>query len=395
MKQLKGWWLRRVPMLLIGLLVLSASGYSSAQSTQTLIIGAIGPLTGAAAGWGSAMLGSLEIAAKEVNDAGGLKVGNVRYQVKIVAYDDKYLPNDAVTAVNRLVSQDGAKFMFGPFGTPGFLASRDIAREAGALQMIIAYTPAAVDPKYPMVFRHLPSPTEFSPPLLAWVQKQNPTIKTAVVMGPDDAAGRDVATVNVKALKALKINVIAEEYYQRTTQDFSPILTRVLAKKPDLVDLGGGAPGEAGLILKQLRELGYKGVVVKAGGPGIEVIRKIAGDKNADGFVYYAALNKDMRAYVDYKKKFEEKYGPMNELAPYFYDGGRLLFHAIEKAGSIDPKQVSATLETVKLEGKIVGPMYFTGRQVYGIQRQLVGPFYAGIWKGGKETTVELQAVSQ
>ena len=59
-----------------------------------------------------------------------------------------------------------------------------------------------------------------------------------------------------------------DEKYDRGLKDFGPLLTRMMAKGAELLELDGNAPGEAGLMTKQARQLGFKGVIIQTGGPG-------------------------------------------------------------------------------------------------------------------------------
>ena len=54
--------------------------------------------------------------------------------------------------------------------------------------------------------------------------------------------------------------VVADEFYTRGTPDLTPVILRVLAKKPDMIDLGISSPGDTGIFLKQLGEAGYTGL---------------------------------------------------------------------------------------------------------------------------------------
>src|SRR3546814_19933222 len=76
---------------------------AAAQEAQTLKIGALVTLSGAGAAWGQGMKNAAEIAAAQVNKSGGLEVAGKKYQVEVVAYDDKYQATEDVTVANRLV----------------------------------------------------------------------------------------------------------------------------------------------------------------------------------------------------------------------------------------------------------------------------------------------------
>ena len=86
-------------------------GLTTAASAETLKIGIIGPLTGAAAPWGQANAEGAKLYAKRYNDAGGLDIGGKKYQIEIISYDDQYSTPGAVAAYNRLVNQDGVKYI--------------------------------------------------------------------------------------------------------------------------------------------------------------------------------------------------------------------------------------------------------------------------------------------
>jgi branched-chain amino acid transport system substrate-binding protein len=61
-------------------------------------IGFISALSGAGIGWGMGMLGGLELAAEDVNNAGGIRIGDTVNTIKVIAYDDKYTGPGAVQA---------------------------------------------------------------------------------------------------------------------------------------------------------------------------------------------------------------------------------------------------------------------------------------------------------
>jgi branched-chain amino acid transport system substrate-binding protein len=62
-----------------------------------------------------------------------------------------------------------------------------------------------------------------------------------------------------RAYEKAGIKVVFKDFYERGTQDFLPILTRVVAVKPDIIDFDGSTPADSGVILKQARQIGYAG----------------------------------------------------------------------------------------------------------------------------------------
>ncbi|MFQ5939360.1 MAG: ABC transporter substrate-binding protein, partial [Alphaproteobacteria bacterium] len=74
-------------------------------------VGFLAPLTGEVAGWGLPGLYGCEIWAEWVNEAGGIKVGDDRYMVELVGYDDEYLPDRALKGAKKLVFEDDVKIV--------------------------------------------------------------------------------------------------------------------------------------------------------------------------------------------------------------------------------------------------------------------------------------------
>ena len=120
-------------------------------------------------------------------------------------------------------------------------------------------------PDKPYSFRAMLSQWEVAEPFYRWVKEKHPQVKRVALISPNDTSGKDTNTAVVKALKGLGFEVAADEYYERGTKDFYPILTKLLATKPDMLDVAAAPAGEGGLILKQARELGFK--ARKAGRP--------------------------------------------------------------------------------------------------------------------------------
>src|SRR3954454_2445090 len=97
---------------------LTLAGGASAQETVT--IGWTGPLSGGAALYGKNTLTGLEMAVKEINDAGGIEVGGKKYKFTVAALDDKYSPSEAAVNAKRLRAQNKAPVIFTPHSGGAF-----------------------------------------------------------------------------------------------------------------------------------------------------------------------------------------------------------------------------------------------------------------------------------
>jgi len=97
-------------------IALAASGV---QAAETVTIGFTGPLSGGAALYGQNTLEGLQMAAREINDKGGFKVGDETYEINLVSLDDKYAPSQAAVNGKRLVQQYNAPVRPGSRSPPG------------------------------------------------------------------------------------------------------------------------------------------------------------------------------------------------------------------------------------------------------------------------------------
>ena len=94
---------------------------AAAQDCETKI-GALGPMSGGAAAWGLAMKSGAEFAAAQVNQAGGLQVGNRKCKVTVLNYDTKYTADGAAAGANYMASQN-VKVIIGPSVLGGLVAT--------------------------------------------------------------------------------------------------------------------------------------------------------------------------------------------------------------------------------------------------------------------------------
>jgi branched-chain amino acid transport system substrate-binding protein len=92
----------------------STSGGGSGGATGTITLGVLADLSGPCQGTGPPIRDGAQIAADKINNAGGVKIGNTTYTVKLDVQDDGSTNTQAVTATNKLIQDDGVKFILGP-----------------------------------------------------------------------------------------------------------------------------------------------------------------------------------------------------------------------------------------------------------------------------------------
>jgi branched-chain amino acid transport system substrate-binding protein len=369
---------------------LMVAGLQSAQAQETLKIGGVGPLSGGGTAWGLAAQRGMEIAIEEINAAGGVKAEGKAYKLQLVMYDDQYTGAGGKAAAERLVNQDKVKFIIGPVGSPPALGVISVTNPAKVIALTNGYAPQILknDTKDPYNFRIYPTNIEFGPPLIKWLKENAPEVKKVAMLAPNDAVGQSVAGALAEDYRKQGFEV-SLELFERGIKEFTPLILRMMAQKVDAFEFDGNSPGDAGLMLKQIRQAGFKGKVIQIGGPGSDEIIEIAGAA-AEGFLSYGVFDWDTPAGKKLRPIYEQKYGKgiINQFMPAFYHTVFLLVDAIKRADSTDTDKVRDALDAMNgFDAGVYGPVKWAGKDSYGVNRQLMFTYYLAEVKDGKLVT--------
>ncbi|WP_454629957.1 ABC transporter substrate-binding protein [Bradyrhizobium cenepequi] len=373
--------------------VLAGSNGLAMAAEQELTLGVVGVLSGPAAQWGLALRGAVEFVAAEANRDGLIKIGGAPCKVNVVAIDSRYTAEGAAAAANALAGQ-GVKFILGPIGSPELTGVKPIAKRNSMLVMGNGYAKDALSPQLPLVFHVGPGPSGWADPIIK-IAKQKFGIKSVVLVAPNDQGGTDIASVDADAYKKNGI-AATEEYYQRGTTNFGPIVTRVMNAKPEAVDLASSPPGDAGILVKQLRQAGFEGPIGRLGGPGYGEISRVAGgDDVLKDFYWYEPVvidEKTLQIAEDYKKLMGSE-RPENNLFFQWVSGARMVVKAIAKAGTTDTAKVAEALRALPVSDPNLGAGHWIGQEFFGINQELSFPFGVGLVTNGKlQPTMRVEA---
>jgi len=360
---------------------------AGAAQAQTLKIGLIGPLTGPGAPWGIAAVEAARLLAEEANAKGGLQVGTKKYKVEPVSYDDKYSSAESVAAYNRLVNQDGVKFMVIMTGA-ATMALKQNVEDDKVLALTSSYA-KALDKNTKYMYRLYSDPDQYVGSFAEWL-KNNVKGRKVVTLNPNDETGWHVAEAAEKALKANGFEV-HKELFERSQKDFQPTLTKIMALKPDLIDLGSTSPATAGLVVRQARELGYDKLISKMGGPGPRDIVASAGTKAAEGTInmlYADPANPGYRRLADAYKKARGQ--EANEIMIPYYDGMNVMLQAIQQAGTVDDtaKVAAAFAKVLPMKSVQGDDLRLGGMANYGSNTEFLSVNYIGVIREGQPVVV-------
>ena len=353
---------------------------------ETLKLGVVAPLSGPGAPWGICLQTLLEIAVDEINGKGGLHVGNKTYNLKVIAYDDKYMPEAGLTATNRLVHEDGVKYIFGPNSSAGALAMQGVTEKEKVFIFTLAFTRRVLGPDKPFTFRWIPTPFEYAYPEASWMLKKYPQMQNVIIAAPNDETGRETIDANRGGFQEAGIKNVAPELFERGAPDMLPLATKILHSKPDLIDFDGAAPGDVANIAKVARSQGYKGLMSKLGGGGNICVA--AAPEALEGFIFHTEADLEAGGKVgelvrEMKKRRPEN--PVDSFVPDLYSVFGMLLSAMQSAGTVDDVNVvRLALEKINNYEGINGKYGWEGKETYGINHQLHTPLYLAEGVGGK-----------
>jgi len=350
---------------------------------KPLKIGVAAPLSGPAVPWGNATLRPVQLYAEEINAKGGVVAAGERHVIEVIAYDHKYRTDEAATVMRRLIMSDKCNYV-AVLGGGVIPAIAGMIQDNPVLCFGTAFGLGVLNPKFDHIFIPISQPVEFTY-VWKWFAENRPDIKKVAMVAVNDNVGRMSGTMVERRTKEFGQTCLGVEYYERDITDFTAALSRLLAKKPDIIDLDGSPAGSAALILKQGRELGFKGDFIHGGHTDPSVIVKMVGPEKAEGFYSSNALPP---GYEWYQKKYIAKFGEWDNMAPAFGRYGPILVQAIKKADSLDPEKVKKVLESPDFvwDEMFGGRGKFYGKEepLYGISHQALVPEYLGQVRKGK-----------
>lgn len=234
----------------------SGTGSSQGGSTKPLVIGASVSLTGDFSDSGKAVQRGYQLWADTVNAKGGLLGRKVVFKI----VDDTSSPTQVVTNYQNLINKDHVDLTLGPFSTLLTVpASRVASRYDYAFLAPAGGGPDVFAQNLHDFFFVQPAPTVqagnvFAKYVLSLPAGQRP--KTAAYAELDDPFSAPIAENIRQKLEAAGIKTVYKQVYPSETQDLSPVMAAIAAKKPDLI-VGGTQNEDAYAQVKSLVQLKY------------------------------------------------------------------------------------------------------------------------------------------
>lgn len=326
---------------------------TSAQ--DTVKIGANYELSGDAASYGTQMLEGLELAVEEVNANGGVLDGQ---EIEIVSYDNQSDVTESASVAQRLVAE-GVVGVVGPATTGNTEAQLPIFTEAN----IPMVSPSATDDNITFdsagdvleyFFRVCFNNSYQGSAGAAFAAEDLSATNALVFVDQSSDYSRGLADNFNAEFESRGGTIVNEDSFTAGDTDFSAILTTAMTLDFDVIYIPAYYT-EAGLIIKQAREMGIEQPIIGPDGFSSEVLLDLAGVENANDIYYtdHFSNESEEESVQDLLTAFEEKYGKeggtWNALG---YDAAMLIIDAIERSGSTDPQAITdAIADTTEFTG--------------------------------------------
>jgi branched-chain amino acid transport system substrate-binding protein len=312
-------------------------------------VGFTGPLSGGSAKYGKNCEAGLVMAMEEINAKGGATVAGKKYKIEIVSLDDRYTPNLSVQNARRMVSLDKVPAVFCPH-SGGILAMMNFNEKEDFIVMGYTTHPKIVEMGNKLVIR---IPADIRAYASAFIDraKERGIKKVAAIPGVHEYAKiwMDIFKEEWAKQGGVLTDVSSADYMKET--DFYTHLTKVIAGSPDAILLIG-ASEPAALIVKQARELGFKGRFILADQAKLEEMVRIVPIDKLEGSIGLTPLYdrpiKDAPIFTKaYKKRFGEEEACTTETAQHYESLG-LLIYAMEISGTTsDVRKIRAAMPQV------------------------------------------------
>ncbi len=380
-------------------LALAANPAGAKVEGDTITFGAALSLTGKYSTAGQHAQRGYDLAVKKINDAGGVTVAGKKYKIAVQYYDDESTPVRGAQLTERLILQDGIKFMLGPYSS-GLTKAVAPVVEKHKIPMIEANGAARslFTKGYRYLFAVLSTADQYLSESITLAAEQarakgkDPGSLRIALVFENDPFSQDVRLGVVDAVKKYGMKIVVDDKLPPELNDMTSSLNKVRALRPDLLVVSGHSKGAA-LTIRQMAQMKIKvPMLAMTHCEAAKVTDTKKFGSNAENTLCATQWDENLNygdpifgTALDYYNEFTKvyKYNPPyqsaeSSAAVYVYA------KALEKAGTFELPKVRDAISGIKLDtfyGKIsfdsagkniAKPMVL--RQIQGLKYVPVAP---------------------
>ena len=348
---------------------LAACGSSTGATTttgSTIVFGAAVSLTGTQSKEGALTKQGYDLWLDWIKARGGIVVNNVKHPIEIKYEDDQSNANLSATLVQKLITDEKANFILGPYGSTA-TASDAIVAERNGIPMVEANGAAeSIFTKgYKFTFGVLSPAKKYLTGVLDMAATLNPKPTTIALLTARDAFSIEVSQGVKDYAPTLGMQVVFSKEYPAAAPDLSSLVTQAVAANPDIL-LNSGHYAEAVAINNAAKQfhLNAKIAAYSVGPSTPDFINNLHADANYvyDGSQWTPQVKYTPSFYLsvaDYVKAYKAKFSTSDDPDYHVAESTAacLAFQkALENAGSLDPAKVRdalASLDVMTFFGQV------------------------------------------
>jgi branched-chain amino acid transport system substrate-binding protein len=352
---------------------------ATVADAKEIVVGTSVALTGKYARTGQEQLQGFEMWVDEVNARGGL----LGHKVRLVHYDDESKPETGAKLYEKLITDDRVDLLIGPYSSDVTMAASTVAEKHGRPMISSGASASEIwERGYKNTFGLYTLAELYMNDILEFGKSKG--LKTIALVYENTAFPRGVASgVKTKA-KELGMQVVFEEEYGKASTDFSSMIIKIKAKKPDMV-IGGSYLPDSTAFMRQAKENRlYAKIFAFAVGPGLPDFGQNLG---LDAERVMGNTQWEPTLKLPGVKEFADKYKARHGHEPGYHAGGgygagQVLEAAVKKAGSTNRDKVRAALYSLDIVTT------FGRFKVDATGTQIGKPAYAVQWVSGAREVV-------
>ncbi|MGH7186736.1 MAG: amino acid ABC transporter substrate-binding protein, partial [Pseudomonadota bacterium] len=228
---------------------------------DTITLGAAVSLTGKYSTNGKNTKDGYDLAVKRINEKGGVTVAGKAYKLQILFYDDESTPARGAQLAERLISQDGVKYVLGPYSS-GLTKAIAPVTEKYSIPMVEGNGAdrSLFQQGYKYMFAVLSTSDQYLREALNLAAEQataagkDPkSLKVAVAIENDNFS-QDVRDGVIEDIERHGMQLVVDDKLPPELNDMAATLTKVKALKPDILIVSAHAKGPA-LAIRQMKEM--------------------------------------------------------------------------------------------------------------------------------------------
>jgi len=366
--------MKRILGLLLILVLLVITGCGGAKKTEPapgggtakmvkVKIATVSPLSGGQSSLGSSLSNGAKLAVQDRK----AELEKAGFDVEVLPQDDQAEPTNGPTIANRLIGDKDVIAVVGTLNSGVAKTLAPVLRDAKIAMVSPANTGVSLTESGYGNYNRIVARDDFQGPAAARATKNTVKAKSVYVLHDKTEYGQGLAGEYVKEAKKIGLAVAngdGEGINPKDT-DFSAVITKIIAAKPDAI-FYGGIYDTASLIFKQADEKGYKGSFIGADGLDDPTIVKNSG--NAANRVFYTSVADNVygsaegKQFVDrYKKAFNQD---PPTYAVYGYDAAQVVVAGLLKYAGKTPSRedmMKTIRETKGLKG-LAGDVTFDAK---------------------------------